>query len=63
MRSRLGIVTTLVFLGAAGAAAQTPAVPPAVQAAPPPNQPASDGSLDIGFRGTSTTGDAARYER
>jgi MtrB/PioB family decaheme-associated outer membrane protein len=66
MRNRLTLVTAALLLASATlAAAQTeakktttPATAPAVTEATP-----SLGTIDFGFRATSTTGDEARYER
>ncbi len=62
MRNRLAIVTAVACLVASGANAQQP--PPPIQpTAPVAGVPAELGSIDLGFRGTDATGDAARYER
>ena len=63
MRQRLLVTTgTLLLTAASFASAQQP--PPIQQlAAPAAALPPSLGSLDFGFRGTSLTGDGARYER
>lgn len=62
MRNRLAIITTVVFLVAAGARAQQPPPPTEPVAAVAGEAPAP-GSVELGFRGTDTTGDAARFER
>ena len=57
MRNRLMIVTAALLLTSTGPAmAQQPPAAPA-EAAP------TLGSIDVGFRGSSTDGDTARYER
>ena len=65
MRNRLTAATTALLLASAAIAsaqgsAQTPAPPQA-----PASAPVQTGlnSIDFGFRGTSTSGDEARYER
>src|SRR5262245_42507291 len=61
------------LLTAAAAHAQRPSLQPAPELVPEPRPPAGEpaptaapvtfGSIDLGFRGTSTSGDAAEYER
>ncbi len=63
MRNTLTIATALLLASASLAGAQQPAQnttppTPAVSAGATPS-----GSIDFGFRGSSTTGDRARYER
>ena len=57
MRASLGISLLALVALPAGVWAQDPAAPPAAPV------PAATGRLDFGVRGSSTTGDAARYER
>ncbi len=58
MRNRLSVMTAALLLASVGMAqAQTPPTKP-----PAPTTP-SVGFFDVGYRGTSTDGDAARYER
>jgi MtrB/PioB family decaheme-associated outer membrane protein len=74
MRAARLVLLVLAAAAPATARAQTPPAEPAGQkpaaeAAPQPEPPAEEsntgwiGSLDFGVRGTSVTGDAARYER
>jgi MtrB/PioB family decaheme-associated outer membrane protein len=61
------------LLTAASAHAQRPSLQPAPEQLPEPRPPAGEaattaapvifGSIDLGFRGTTTSGDAAEYER
>ena len=61
------------LLTAAAAYAQRPSLQPAPELVPEPRPPAGEpaptaapatfGTIDLGFRGTTTTGDAAEYER
>lgn len=58
MRNRISVITAALLLASFGMAqAQTPPTKP-----PAPTTP-STGIFDFGYRGTSTDGDAARYER
>src|SRR5678815_5304487 len=62
------------LLTAASAHAQRPSLQPVPEQLPEPRPPAGEptpgaaapvtfGSIDLGFRGTTTSGDAAEYER
>jgi hypothetical protein len=63
MRNRLTIATAALLLASAQVAmAQTAPTTPSAEEAAAETAP-SYGIVDFGFRGTSTTGDRARYER
>ena len=58
MRNRIAVTTVALLAASFGMAqAQTPPTKPPVPTTP------SVGLFDVGYRGTSTDGDAARYER
>ena len=70
----LTIITALfLVLAPAASAQQRPVLQPSPEELPAPESPGGEaaagaqaptnGSIDFGFRGTSTSGDAARYER
>ncbi len=61
MRNRLLIVTAALLLASATYTRAQP--PPTQPAAAPAAEQLPTGLLDLGFRGTDTTGDLARYER
>lgn len=69
MRNRVLILPAALLLAtAATAGAQEPARPepqpaPAYQASEPAPTPLAWGAVDFGYRGTSTSGDGARYSR
>ena len=75
MRTSLSLtVITLLLFAPAAHAQQRPVLTPAPEVLPAPEPaggetgtaattPPVNGSVDFGFRGTSTSGDAARYER
>jgi MtrB/PioB family decaheme-associated outer membrane protein len=67
MRIRIivGITALLLVPSTAGAQTQAPAKPPAKAQAQAPGdvKPVNTGTAEVGVMGTSTTGDAARYER
>ena len=72
MRRSVAFALT-ALLTAAAAYAQRPSLQPAPELVPEPRPPAGEpaptaapatfGTIDLGFRGTTTTGDAAEYER
>ncbi|MEO8678533.1 MAG: MtrB/PioB family outer membrane beta-barrel protein [Vicinamibacterales bacterium] len=58
MRNRIAVITAALLLASAALAqAQDPPTKPALPTTP------QNGLFDVGYRGTSTDGDAARYER
>jgi MtrB/PioB family decaheme-associated outer membrane protein len=65
-------IATVLLVPAHAARAQDPSLQPPPELVPLPRPPAPEkgaaepatvGSIDVGFRGTTTSGDAARYER
>src|SRR5262245_60586482 len=73
MRAPIAFLVIAVLLVAHAAHAQRPSLQPAPELVPEPRPPAAEappagapvtfGSIDLGFRGTTTSGDAAEYER
>ena len=63
MHHRLIILTAALLLASVSVARAQQQTPPATGAATPSIDAESSGFVDFGFRGTSTTGDGARYER
>jgi len=72
MRTPVAIACAVLLTAAAAHAQQRPSLQPAPEILPAPRPPAGEataappvtfGSIDLGFRGTATSGDAARYER